>query len=50
MILTDARGQLYWHVAKGLTGEIAEFDDRDRIIGGQVHQIRELVIQYQIPG
>lgn len=49
LILTDARGQLYWHVAKGLTGEIAEFDDRDRIIGGQVHQIRELVIQYQIP-
>ncbi|SEB73434.1 hypothetical protein SAMN05216178_2052 [Pseudomonas saponiphila] len=49
LILTDARGQLYWHLAVGLTGEIAEFDDRDRIIGGQVHQIRELVINHQIP-
>jgi hypothetical protein len=49
LLLTDARGQLYWHLAKGLTGEIAEFDDKDRIIGGQVHQIRQFVIQYQIP-
>jgi len=49
LLLTDARGQLYWHVAEGLTGEIAEFDSRDRIIGGQVHQVRELVIKYQIP-
>lgn len=49
LLLTDARGQLYWHVAEGLTGELAEFDDRDRIIGGQVWQVRELVIKYQIP-
>lgn len=49
LLLTDARGQLYWHVAEGLTGEIAEFDSKDRIIGGQVHQVRELVIKYQIP-
>lgn len=49
LILTDARGQLYWHLAVGLTGEIAEFDERDRINGGQVHQIRELVIKHQIP-
>jgi hypothetical protein len=49
LLLTDARGQLYWHIAEGLTGEIAEFDSRDRITGGQVHQIRELVIKYQIP-
>lgn len=49
LILTDARGQLYWHLAVGLTGEIAEFDSRDKIIGGQVHQIRELVIKHQIP-
>lgn len=49
LILTDARGQLYWHLAVGLTGEIAEYGDRDQIIGGQVHQIRELVIKHQIP-
>jgi hypothetical protein len=49
LILTDARGQLYWHLATGLIGEIAEFDGKDRITGGQVHQIRELVIKYQIP-
>lgn len=49
LLLTDARGQLYWHVAAGLEGEIAEFDERDRITGGQVHQIRELVIKFQIP-
>jgi len=49
LILTDARGQLYWHIAEGLTGELAEFDDRDRIIGGQVWQVRAFVIKYQIP-
>ncbi|MDU9039992.1 phage terminase large subunit [Pseudomonas corrugata] len=49
LLLTDARGQLYWHVAEGLEGELAEFDERDRIIGGQVWQVRQLVIKYQIP-
>lgn len=49
LILTDARGHLYWHVCKELTGELAEFDDNDKITGGQVAQIKELVIRYQIP-
>lgn len=49
LLLTDARGQLYWHFAEGLTGELAEFDDKGRIIGGQVWQVREYVIKYQIP-
>lgn len=49
LMLTDARGQLYWHLAVGLTGEIAEFGPKDQIIGGQVHQIRELVVKHQIP-
>lgn len=49
LILTDARGQLYWHVCEGLTGELAEFDSKDRIIGGQVVQVRDLVVKYQIP-
>lgn len=49
LILTDDRGQLYWQVCKALEGELAEFDDRDRITGGQVWQVRDLVIKYQIP-
>lgn len=49
LILTDARGQLYWQVCKGLEGEIAEFDERtEKITGGQVKQVRDLVIKYQI--
>lgn len=49
LVLTDARGHLYWHVCQGLIGDLAEFDERDKITGGQVVQIRELVIRYQIP-
>lgn len=49
LLLTDARGQLYWHIAQGLTGELAEFDAQDRIIGGQVVQVRDLVLRLQIP-
>lgn len=49
LLLTDARGQLYWHTAQGLTGELAEFDAKDRIVGGQVMQVRELVLRLQIP-
>ncbi|WP_137972008.1 phage terminase large subunit [Pseudomonas sp. F(2018)] len=49
LIFTDARGQLYWHVCEGLVGELAEFDAKDRIIGGQVVQVRDLVVRYQIP-
>lgn len=49
LVLTDARGHLYWHVCQELIGDLAEFDERDKITGGQVVQIRELVIRYQIP-
>lgn len=49
LVLTDARGQLYWQVAQGLEGELAEFDERDRIIGGQVVQVRDLVLALNIP-
>lgn len=49
LLLTDERGNLYWHVAAGLTGELAEFDTRGKVSGGQCAQIRELVIRYQIP-
>jgi hypothetical protein len=40
LMLTDARGHLYWHVCQELTGELAEFDDNDKITGGQVAQIK----------
>ncbi|EJA2550675.1 phage terminase large subunit [Serratia marcescens] len=49
LVLTDARGHLYWHVCHELIGDLAEFDERDKITGGQVVQIRELVIRHQIP-
>jgi hypothetical protein len=50
LMLTDARGNLYWHIAADLTGELAIFDERTgQLIGGQCAQIRDLVIQYQIP-
>jgi hypothetical protein len=39
LVLTDARGRLYWQVAEGLTGELEE----------QCKSIRKIVIQYQIP-
>lgn len=49
IMLTDARGHLYWHKCDGLTGELADFDANDKIVGGQVVQIRELVTKFQIP-
>ncbi|UAN53477.1 phage terminase large subunit [Serratia sp. JSRIV002] len=49
IVFTDSRGHLYWHKCVGLTGELADFDERDRINGGQVVQIRELVTKFQIP-
>lgn len=49
LLLTDERGNLYWHAAAGLTGELAEFDSRGKVASGQCAQIRELVIRYQIP-
>lgn len=50
LILDDALGNHYWHVAKGLTGEMAEFDDsrNTQIIGGQVMQICALVRRFNI--
>ena len=39
LLLTDERGNLYWHVAAGLTGELDE----------QCESIREMALRYQIP-
>ncbi|MDF7671165.1 phage terminase large subunit [Orbaceae bacterium ESL0721] len=49
LLLTDTKGHLYWHVAQGLTGDLAVFGQNDQIIGGQVIQICELVKKYGIP-
>lgn len=49
LVLTDQRGHLYWHVAEGLTGELAEFDAAGKIKAGQVMQVRALVERYSIP-
>jgi hypothetical protein len=50
IVFTDDAGRLYWHVDETLLGELAEFDDvTGKINGGQLQQIRELVIRYQIP-
>ncbi|MFC4518616.1 phage terminase large subunit [Cupriavidus pinatubonensis] len=50
LILDDGHGNHYWHVAEGLVGEMAEFDDslNTKIIGGQVMQICELVRRFNI--
>jgi hypothetical protein len=49
LLLTDARGNLYWHLNEALVGELAEFDGQGRISAGQCEQIRAFVVQYQIP-
>lgn len=48
IVFTDARGQLYWHVAEGLLGELADFNERGQLVGGQCAAIRGLVVRYRI--
>ncbi|WKB53028.1 phage terminase large subunit [Eleftheria terrae] len=49
LVLQDDAGRMYWHRAVALEGEIATFDDRGKIIGGQVWQICDVVEQLQVP-
>lgn len=49
VVFTDALGQLYWHRAEGLTGDLEERDDKGRLVGGQCFQIRALVVELQLP-
>jgi hypothetical protein len=51
LILQDGSGRRYWHRAVALKGEIAEFDplDNKTIIGGQVHQLADLVREFNVP-
>lgn len=49
LVLTDDVGRLYWHLAEALTGDLATFDEQNQITSGQVNQVRDLVLRYQIP-
>ncbi|MFM2290170.1 MAG: hypothetical protein RL684_3313 [Pseudomonadota bacterium] len=49
LLLTDHAGQLYWHRAVGLTGELADFADNGELRPSQCLQIRKLVTDFQIP-
>ena len=49
LVLTDAQGQLYWQLATAMLGDLAEFDDKGNIVGGQVKQVYEWVVKYNIP-
>ena len=51
IVLQDAFGRRYLHRIAALTGDIAEFDERDgkRIVGGQVWQLCDLIEALNIP-
>lgn len=49
IVFTDEKGQLYWHTAEGLTGELAVFDGKGELVAGQCLQIRNLVTRYSLP-
>lgn len=45
LVLTDERGNLYWQVARTLSGDIY---DEDVTANSQCHQVRETVLAYQL--
>lgn len=50
IIFCDDRGNIYWHRSNKIMGELAVFDEGNQnIIDGQVIQVRDLVVQFQIP-
>lgn len=49
LVLQDALGNLYWHRALGLKGELAELDDRGMVIGGQVMEVCDIIEEFQLP-
>ena len=49
LMLTDARGNIYWQIAEGLVGDLAGFNKRGEIDSGQCYRIKQLVLEYQIP-
>lgn len=49
LMLTDERGNIYWHLAEGLIGDLAGFSKKGEIDSGQCYRIKELVTKLQIP-
>ena len=51
VVFTDGFGNLYWHRAVGLTGEIEVTDEADRakLVGGQMHQLIETLAPLHVP-
>jgi len=45
LVLTDSKGNLYWHRAIELRGDVYDEDDT---ANSQCHQVREIVILYQL--
>lgn len=48
LVLQDQAGNLYWHRAIALLGEIAEPDDAGVIRGGQVEQVCDVVEEFHL--
>lgn len=48
LVLQDIQGRIYWHRTGSLTGQIAEFDDHGKVIGGQVWQLCDIVEKFQL--
>lgn len=49
LVLQDALGNLYWHRAIGLTGDLAIFDDHGTVIGGHVMDVCDVIEEFQLP-
>lgn len=50
IVFTDAAGRLYWHRAVALTGDLEEFGaDGKTLVGGQVHQLGQLLAPLNVP-
>jgi hypothetical protein len=48
LVLQDAIGNMYWHRAIALYGELAEVSDRGEITGGQVEKICDVVREFEL--
>lgn len=48
LVLTDEQGNVYWHRAIGLDGELAKVDDAGVIQGGQVETICDVIERFHL--
>lgn len=49
VMLTDERGNYYWHTAEALMGDLAGFDKEGNINSGQCYRVAQIVKRLQIP-